>query len=141
LSKHPSGETLRKIRYNSGYYVYGSLLNGGEYKSDPMMEAAGFRFTISSDSFDHARGVVIRYKRKLFDVTTGEMKDDPEEKMIYSFADRNPDEIVSFMQGLFKRHLEENAALRKIYKDQHPQLRTMEDLLRERERAKLLSGN
>jgi hypothetical protein len=145
LSRNPSGDMLSKIRYNSGYYTYGSLLNGGDYKSDAMMEAAGYKFVISADRPNNANGVIIRYTRKKFNIDTGILEEQPEEKLTYSFAEKNPDEVVHFMQDQFKRHLDENAALSKFFKDKNANpnspLLTLQQLREERERQRVLGGN
>jgi hypothetical protein len=137
LSPHPSGDALRQIRYNSGFYVYGDVLNGGEYKSDSLMEAAGYRFTMSGNRGTSSDGVMIRYARKKFNMETGELEWQPEETMGYSFDEKNPDELMGFMRSQFQSHLYENAENRKRYQQLHPQLQTLEQLQKEREQARL----
>lgn len=128
LNPNPSGDLLRKVRYNSGLYIYGSLLNGGHYDADPIMDAAGFHCTVAADRATNPSGVIIRYTRKLFNQSKGIMEDQPEQKEFYSFAERNPDEIMAYVHQLFRANLRDNAGLQKLYQQQNPELRTVQDL-------------
>jgi len=128
LNPQPSGALLRKIRYNSGFYVYGDLLEGGHYDSDPIMEAAGFRCTVSADRATNPTGMVIRYKRKLFNVEKGMMEDQPEKKEFYSFADHTTDEAMDYVHQLFRANVRDNATLQKLYQQRNQGLVTIDDL-------------
>lgn len=120
LNPLPSGETLQKIRFNPGYYIYGSLLRGKPFMSDPMLSAVGFSFEVTPDSGRNPQSALIKINQRFFE--KGHYAEIPviTRDRIY-FSQKNPDEIINFLYGQFERHLVTNLTLQNKYEQQNKQ--------------------
>jgi hypothetical protein len=115
LNPDASGETLRKIRYNSGMYVYGSLLRGKALKADPMMAAAGFGFDIVPNDPNNPTGAIVEVKRKEFQ--NGSYKD-VTSRYNFDFSRITPDELVNNMYSFATQQFDKNQKAQQYYQQQ-----------------------
>jgi hypothetical protein len=116
MNPNGSGETLRSMRFNSGFYVFGDLLKGKEMTSDALLEAAGFKFGVLPDDPKNPRTVTVTMERTVFDDKTGENKplkkwrSDP-----ISLMDQTPDDVMEKIYRALRIHLEENEQANERY--------------------------
>jgi hypothetical protein len=116
LNPNASGALTRSIRFNSGFYMFGDLLKGKEMRSDPVLEAAGFKFSVLPDDAKNPTSATITMERTVFDDKTGQnkplkkWKSDP-----IDFSNRTPDEIMGYIYQYLNSHLQENEAANERY--------------------------
>lgn len=113
LNPNASGETLRRIRYNSGNYVYGRLMRGKEVKSDPILEAAHISFRIIPNDPSRPSGAIVEMHAKDFQngkyVDIGEVRDE------FSWTQFTPDEVVAKAHELAYKQYLKNLQARKTF--------------------------
>jgi hypothetical protein len=116
LNPNASGALSKSIRFNSGLYMYGGLIHGQEFKSDPILEAAGFKYSVLPNDDRNPTYVTVYMKRTVFDDKTGQNKplDDWTSDRIY-FANRTPDEVMGMVNGFLDAHLKGNAEANERY--------------------------
>lgn len=115
LNPDASGETLRKIRYNSGMYVYGSLLRGKPLAADPMLAAAGFSFDIVPNDPNNPTRAIVEVKRKEFQ--NGTYKD-VMSRYDFDFSRITPDELVNNMYSFAAQQFDKNQKAQQYYQQQ-----------------------
>jgi hypothetical protein len=115
LNPEATGDTLRKIRYNSGMYVYGSLLRGKPLTADPMLTAAGFSFDIVPDNPAHPSKAIVEVSWK--DFQNGSYKNMKKRQDFY-FSQITPDELVSNMYSFAAKQIVKNQKAQEVYQQQ-----------------------
>jgi hypothetical protein len=112
---------LKDLPRNSGYYIYQSLLRGKTFKSDEMMNATGFNFTLTPDKDgstsesipDNVR-LNLKYKVRIteIDPVTKEMKTRLEDRevtdKVFNLREKTPDEIIFEIQKIYFDNLQAN---------------------------------
>jgi hypothetical protein len=118
LNPNASGALSKAIRFNSGLYMYGGLIHGQEFKSDAVLEAAGFKYSVLPNDDQHPEYVTISMERTVFDDKTGKNKplDRWTSDRIY-FANRTPDEIMGSINGFLDAHLKGNEEANERYEN------------------------
>jgi hypothetical protein len=129
LNPDATGDTLRKLRFNSGMYVFGSLLRGVPMSSDPILKAAGFSFDITPDDPNNPTKAIVDVHAKEF--VNGAYRPLLRSKK-YSFSEMTPDELVHNFYGFFFQQLK-NMVAQQVYQAQVGQtgqsLRTPQEIL------------
>lgn len=110
ISPNASGPTIQALPRNSGHYIYQSMLDGKKIESDPLLQAAGFHYTIQPDNTRNPRQVLVNIDRKVFNPQTKayENKNSKATFDLYGPNAKTPDEIESQVNGLFSTHVKEN---------------------------------
>jgi hypothetical protein len=118
LSDNITGPLLQELPFNSGMQVYDKITRGQTYKSDPIIGAAGFEFTVTPGKTENPDKVIVNFKYKLGvnerDPATGLLVNklqDKEEEMVIPLVGSNaksPDDIVNYMYQLFIETLDAN---------------------------------
>ena len=124
------GPNLRDMPKNSGYYIYQTLLRGKQFKSDDMMNATGFNFTLTPDrdgstpqSMPSTVRLNLKYNVRIneIDPKTNEMRTRLEERQItdriFSLQEKTPDEIVFEIQKIYYDNLKANFDLQQKYEE------------------------
>jgi hypothetical protein len=119
LNPEAKGEMIQKIRYNSGMYVFGSLLKGKPLLADPILKAAGFDCTIMPDSPDHPTQAIVQVTHKEF--IDGAYKDITSRPTYYNFSEITPDELVRSMYSFALRQFNKNFKAQQAYQQQSGQ--------------------
>jgi hypothetical protein len=116
LNPNASGEAIRSIRYNSGFYVYGDMLRGKEITADAVLKSSGFDFSVLPNDDKDPSYVTVHIQRTVFDETTGKNKQlDPIDRDIY-FSQVTPDEIMGTIYSMLDKHLAGNVEANERYK-------------------------
>lgn len=116
LNPNASGETIRSIRFNSGFYVYSDLLRGKKLEADPILKAAGFDFSVLPDDNKNPSYVSVHIQRTVVDDATGKNKVLDAIDRDISFSKMTPDEIMETIYGLLDQHLGGNLTANERYK-------------------------
>ena len=130
ISPTATGPTLSDLPANTGMQVYQSILRGKSMSSDPVLSAAGFNFTLVPNDNENPTNVRLNLNYNLVanerDPKTGEIKkvtkpiQDSRPIELVGPNAKSPDEIVSYLYGLFResmalnrqRQLEYEAAIK-----------------------------
>jgi hypothetical protein len=121
LKDNTSGTYLDQLPNNTGFQVHDALTRGKEIKSDPILDAAGFNYTITPnttgvDSTPEYVTVDLKYKVRTNkkDPQTGQINTNVEEKSYLHKINlkgqdaKSPDEIVGMLQSLYYKNMQEN---------------------------------
>ncbi len=110
IAPNAQGSTLNSLPKNEGSYIYQSILRGKTMKSDPIMTAAGFDYTIQPDDTRNPTKAYVTINRKLFNKDTGKYETKPTTGTIDFFGanKKTPDELVGELYNMFQVHLTEN---------------------------------
>jgi hypothetical protein len=121
LKDNTSGTYLDQLPNNTGFQVYDAVTRGKEIKSDPILDAAGFSYTITPNTtgFDATPEYVtvdLKYKVRSNkkDPQTGQINSSVEEKSYLHKINltgqnaKSPDEIVGTLQSLYYKNMLEN---------------------------------
>jgi hypothetical protein len=92
------------------------LLRGKPVLSDGMLKAAGFSFEVTPNSIKSPSSAIVKIDRKEF--KDGTYTATPSYREEFSFQDKNPDEIMGFLYGLFRQHLTRNLAAQTTFQQQ-----------------------
>lgn len=115
LNPAGSGSTLQSIRFNPGFYMFGDILKGKEYRSDPMLEAAGFKFRVlPNDKYD-PQYVTVTLERTVFDERTGQNKPLKKFERRVDLGDRPPDDVMGMVYDFLDKHLADNEEANERY--------------------------
>ncbi len=120
LSPNASGPTISALPRNTGHYVYQSMIEGKTLRSDPMLNAAGFSYTIQPDNTKNPRQVYVTIDQKVINSKTGQYENQPSKKAVFDLYGPNaktPDEIESSVNGLFSVHIQQNQTNQELYKN------------------------
>ena len=127
--KENTSTYLDKLYKSASFQIFEGILKGEEFKSDPMLEAAGYKFSI----IPNAKGaganpsfvtIDVKYKARVNkkDPQTGELTSNIEDKSYLSRISltgdtaKSPDEIVNAMYDVLYNNISENNRLEKEYK-------------------------
>lgn len=108
---------LRDLPNNTGMYMYDQLLRGKPIKSDPVVSASGFDFTIMPDDNQNPTSATvslsynIRKNKRLPDgsITTVVEPVTAEETFnLKGDGSKTPDELVSYIYSLYFKNLKQN---------------------------------
>lgn len=110
ISPNASGPTLQSLPRNSGHYIYQSILAGKTMRSDPMFDAAGFKYIIQPNNTRNPTAVHVEIRRQVFDPNTKKYREvlKTRDLPFYGPKAKTPDEVVEEINGLFSPHIEEN---------------------------------
>lgn len=110
ISPNATGATLQALPRNSGHYIYQSILDGKKLESDPMLQAAGFHYTIQPDNTKNPRQVFVTIDRKVYNPQTKSYEPQQSKSVfdLYGPNAKTPDEIESQVNGLFSVHVQQN---------------------------------
>jgi hypothetical protein len=111
LNPNASGETLERIRYNPGNYVYGSLLKGETLKSDAILNAANYSFTIVPTN--SPKGAVVEVRAN--DFVNGKYVPKPVARQSYTWKEVTPDELVQRVLYGMVQHQQANKLAKELY--------------------------
>jgi hypothetical protein len=115
LSPETSGETLNKIRYNPGIYVFGSILRGQSVKSDSILKAAGYSFNVVPDNPDHPSVAIVDMGWKEFDNGKYLPKNVRTE---VNLRDTTPDKLMHDLYAAIGNQLIKNQQAHQVYQQQ-----------------------
>lgn len=116
LNPNASGETLRKIRYNSGNYIFGSLLHGKPLPPDPILAAAGFDCSITPNDPVDPTYAIVEVKSKEF--VNGAYRDAPLVRKRFYFSEITPDELVHSMHSFAIQQINKGLRAQQLYRQQ-----------------------
>jgi hypothetical protein len=111
LSPDAKGPTISGLPSNSGEYIWGSILKGKQIKSDPLLEAAGYSYSIVPNDTSNPTYAYVTINHKMLDAKTGRYNDAPEirERINFFGPDaKNPDELMDEIHSLFSRSVMNN---------------------------------
>jgi hypothetical protein len=130
LKDNTAGTVLDKLPYNTGFQIYDALTRGQEIKSDSILNAAGFSYTITPnttgvDATPEYVTVDLKYKVRTNkkDPQTGQLVTGVEEKSYLSKINlignnaKSPDEIVQTLQQLYYNNMQQNRAVQMEYQN------------------------
>jgi hypothetical protein len=128
LKDNTSGTYLDQLPNNTGFQVHDAITRGKEIKSDPVLEAAGFSYTITPnttgvDSTPEYVTVDLKYKVRSNkkDPQTGQINSSVEEKSylhkinLVGTDAKSPDEIVGKLQALYYENMLQNRSIQLEY--------------------------
>lgn len=123
LKDNTSGTYLDQLPNNTGFQVYDALTRGKQIKSDPILDAAGFSYTITPNVMSDNGSAVpqyvtvdLKYKvaSNVKDPQTGQLIKKVEDKSYFHTINlqgdgaKSPDEIVSYLQNLYLQNMNNN---------------------------------
>lgn len=130
LKDNTAGTILDDLPKNTGFQIYDAITRGQEIKSDPILNAAGFSYTITPnttgiDSTPEYVTVDLKYKVRTNkkDPQTGQLVTGVEEKSYLSKINlvgqnaKSPDEIVQTLQQLYYNNMQQNRAVQLEYQN------------------------
>lgn len=156
INESSNAPNLQKLPRNTGFYVYQSLLDGKQIKSDPLMERTGFTYALTpnrdgTNPNDPPTSVRLNLKfmerqnKEVVDPATGqktlksELVEVVREDIDFPFTGENsktPDEIVLEMKRLYQEVLNNNKRLQDEYTNwlktntQYPQTNSLYNQLK-----------
>lgn len=130
LKDDTSGTYLDQLPNNTGYQVYQSLTRGKQIKSDPILDAAGFSYTVTPntigvDAEPEYVTVDLKYKVRTNkkDPQTGQLVTGVEEKSYLHRINlkgsdaKSPDEIIGKLQSLYYENMMKNRSVQQEYQN------------------------
>jgi hypothetical protein len=130
LKDNTVGTVLDQLPNNTGFQIYDAITRGKEIKSDPILDAAGFKYTITPnttgiDATPEYVTVDLKYKIRTNkkDPQTGQLVTGVEEKSYLSRINlmgqnaKSPDEIVQTLQQLYYNNMQQNRAVQLEYQN------------------------
>ena len=130
LKDNTAGTFLDELPNNTGFQIYDAITRGQEIKSDPILDAAGFKYTITPnttgiDATPEYVTVDLKYKVRTNkkDPQTGQLVTGVEEKSYLSRINlmgqnaKSPDEIVQTLQQLYYNNMQQNRAVQLEYQN------------------------
>jgi hypothetical protein len=130
LKDNTAGTFLDQLPNNTGFQIYDAITRGQEIKSDPILDAAGFKYTITPnttgiDATPEYVTVDLKYKVRTNkkDPQTGQLVTGVEEKSYLSRINlmgqnaKSPDEIVQTLQQLYYNNMQQNRAVQLEYQN------------------------
>jgi hypothetical protein len=130
LKDNTAGTVLDKLPNNTGFQIYDAITRGQEIKSDPILDAAGFKYTITPnttgiDATPEYVTVDLKYKVRTNkkDPQTGQLVTGVEEKSYLSKINlmganaKSPDEIVQTLQELYYNNMQQNRNVQMEYQN------------------------
>lgn len=121
---------LDQLPNNSGYQIYQALTRGQEVKSDPILDAAGFSYTVTPntmgvDAEPEYVTVDLKYKVRTNkkDPQTGQLVTGVEEKSYLHRINlkgsdaKSPDEIIGKLQSLYYENMMKNRSVQQEYQN------------------------
>jgi hypothetical protein len=156
INEGSNAPNLQKLPRNTGFYIYQSLLDGKQIKSDPLMERTGFTYALTpnrdgTNPNDPPTSVRLNLKfmerrnTETTDPATGkktlksELVEVVREDIDFPFTGENsktPDEIVLEMKRLYQEVLNNNKRLQDVYTNwlktntQYPQTNSLYNQLK-----------
>jgi len=128
LKDNTSGTYLDQLPNNTGFQVHDAITRGKEIKSDPILDAAGFSYTITPnttgiDATPEYVTVDLKYKvrNNVKDPQTGQINSSVEEKSYLHKINlrgqdaKSPDEIVGKLQALYYENMLKNRSVQLEY--------------------------
>jgi hypothetical protein len=130
LKDNTSGTYLDQLPYNTGFQVYDAITRGKQIKSDPILDAAGFSYTITPNVMSDNGSAVPQYvsvdlkykvRSNVKDPQTGQLTTKVEDKSYFHTINlqgdgaKSPDEIVSYLQSLYLQNMNNNRNLQLEY--------------------------
>lgn len=130
LKDDTSGTYLDQLPNNTGYQIYQALTRGQEVKSDPILDAAGFSYTVTPnvtgvDAEPEYVTVDLKYKVRTNkkDAQTGQLVTGVEEKSYLHKINlkgpdaKSPDEIIGKLQSLYYENMMKNRSVQQEYQN------------------------
>lgn len=132
VKDNTTGTYLDQLPNNTGFQVYDAITRGKEIKSDPVLDAAGFSYTItpnviSTDGTNTPSYVTVDLKYKVRsnkkDPQTGALTTNVEDKSYLHTINltgndaKSPDEIVSYLQSLYLQNMTSNRNVQQEYQN------------------------
>jgi len=130
LKDDTAGTYLDQLPNNTGYQVYQALTRGQEIKSDPILDAAGFKYTVTPnvtgiDAEPEYVTVDLKYmvRTNKKDPQTGQLVTGVEEKSYLhkinlKGADaKSPDEIIGKLQSLYYENMMKNRSVQQEFQN------------------------
>jgi hypothetical protein len=123
VKDNTSGTYLDQLPNNTGFQVYDAITRGKQIKSDPILDAAGFSYTITPNVMSDNGSAVpqyvtvdLKYKvaTNVKDPQTGQLVKKVEDKSYFHTINlqgdsaKSPDEIVSYLQSLYLQNMNNN---------------------------------
>jgi hypothetical protein len=130
LKDNTAGTILDKLPNNTGFQIYDAITRGQEIKSDPILDAAGFKYTITPnttgvDATPEYVTVDLKYnvRTNKKDPQTGQLVSGVEQKSYLSKINlmganaKSPDEIVQTLQELYYSNMMQNRNVQLEYQN------------------------
>jgi hypothetical protein len=130
LKDNTAGTYLDQLPNNTGFQVYDAITRGKQIKSDPILDAAGFSYTITPNVMSDNGSAVPQYvsvdlkykvRSNVKDPQTGQLTTKVEDKSYFHTINlqgdgaKSPDEIVSYLQSLYLQNMNNNRNLQLEY--------------------------